>query len=266
MKSKSIIIIVSLFAIIVVAFFIIKSRNEPQLLAPEGMAYVKGNEKIKPYFIDKTPVTVEQFRKFIEATHYKTESEKFGDSGVFDFKTGEWSLVKGANWQYPQGQLNAKAPGNHPVTQVSWNDAVAYCKWAKKRLPIKTEYDFAANNAEEEFKTYAWGENAIENGKYKANFWQGSFPQYNSNDDGFLTTSPVGYFGVNKLGLSDMGGNVWEWVQEWDSEKPTEKIQCGGSYLCDPNVCHGFKIGNTSTTSPETGLMHVGFRCVRDGK
>jgi formylglycine-generating enzyme len=249
-------------AAIIGIFFIFKARNSPQIHTPEGMSYVQGNDKIKSYFIDKTPVTVAQFRKFVEATHYKTESEKFGDSGVFDFKTGEWSLVKGANWQYPEAK--GKAPDNHPVTQVSWNDAVAYCKWAKKRLPTKIEYDFAANNAEEEFKTYAWGENAIEKGKYKANFWQGSFPQYNSNEDGFLTTSPVGFFGENKLGLSDIGGNVWQWVQDNDPEKPTEKLQCGGSYLCDPSVCHGFKIGNTSTTSPETGLMHVGFRCVRD--
>jgi formylglycine-generating enzyme len=262
MKSKLIIISILFCAAIIAIFFIVKSKNSPQIHTPEGMSYVQGNDKIKSYFIDKTPVTVDQFRKFVEATHYKTESEKFGDSGVFDFKTGEWSLVKGANWQYPEAK--GKALDNHPVTQVSWNDAVAYCQWAKKRLPTKIEYDFAANNAEDEFKTYAWGENAIENGKYKANFWQGSFPQYNSNEDGFLTTSPVGFFGENKLGLSDIGGNVWQWVQDNDPEKPSEKLQCGGSYLCDPSVCHGFKIGNTSTTSPETGLMHVGFRCVRD--
>jgi formylglycine-generating enzyme len=262
MKSKSIIITIFFCAIIGAIFFMVKARNSPQIAIPDSMVYVKKSENRKSYFIDKTPVTVAQFRKFVEATHYKTESEKFGDSGVFDFKTGEWSLVKGANWQYPEAK--GKAPDNHPVTQVSWNDAVAYCKWAKKRLPTKIEYDFAANNAEPAFKTYAWGENAIEKGKYKANFWQGSFPQYNSNEDGFLTTSPVGFFGENKLGLSDMGGNVWQWVQDNDPEKPTEKLQCGGSYLCDPSVCHGFKIGNTSTTSPETGLMHVGFRCVRD--
>lgn len=263
MKNKIIVFLIISVSMLGI-FFLINQKNNAQIHAPEGMVFVKGNEKIKPYFIDKTPVTVAQFRKFIEATQYKTESEKFGDSGVFDFKTGDWSLIKGANWQFPEAK--AKAPDNHPVTQVSWNDAVAYCLWANKRLPTKTEYDFAANNAEDEFKTYAWGENAIENGKYKANFWQGSFPQYNSNEDGFLTTSPVGYFGENKLGLADMGGNVWEWLEEFNPKKPTEKLQAGGSYLCDPSVCHGFKIGNISSTSPETGLMHVGFRCVKDAK
>jgi formylglycine-generating enzyme len=264
MKSKSIIISLLFCVIISTIFFVLKVKNSFQITIPEGMVYVQGSKNSKPYFMDKTPVTVAQFREFVKATNYKTESEKFGDSGVFDFKTGEWNLVKGANWQYPEAKR--KALDNHPVTQVSWNDAVAYCQWTKKRLPTKIEYDFAANNAEAALKTYAWGEKAIENGKYKANFWQGSFPKYNSNEDGFLTTSPVGFFGENKLGLSDMGGNVWQWVQDWDFEKPTEKLQCGGSYLCDPSVCHGFKIGNTSTTSPETGLMHVGFRCVRDAK
>ncbi len=263
MKNKIIVFLIILISILGI-LFLVNQKSKPQIPTPDGMAYVEGNEKIGSYFIDKTPVTVAQFKKFIDATHYKTESEKFGDSGVFDFKTGDWSLVKGANWQYPDAKT--KAPDNHPVTQVSWNDAVAYCKWAKKRLPTKTEYDFAANNAEDKFKTYAWGESAMENGKYKANFWQGSFPLYNSNEDGFLTTSPVGYFGENKLGLADMGGNVWEWLQEWNPEKPTEKLQGGGSYLCDPSVCHGFKIGNNSSTSPETGLMHLGFRCVRDAK
>jgi formylglycine-generating enzyme len=262
MKNKIIILTLSLTAFLGV-FFFLQYKIKPKIQALEGMAYVQGRGKIESFYIDKTPVTVAQFRKFIHETHYKTESEKFGDSGVFDFKTGQWSLVKGANWQYPQSKSSAKTPDNHPVTQVSWNDALAYCKWARKRLPTKIEYDFAANNAETTFRTYAWGENAVENGIYKANFWQGSFPQYNSNEDGFLTTSPVGYFGENKLGLSDMGGNVWEWVQDWNPEKPTEKLQCGGSYLCDPNVCHGFKIGNTSSTSPETGLMHIGFRCVK---
>lgn len=265
MKNKAIILTISFITFLGI-FFFLQYNIKPKIQALEGMEYVLGNEKIESYYIDKTPVTIAQFRKFINTTHYKTESEKFGDSGVFDFKTGEWSLIKGAYWEYPESKSKPKSPDNHPVTQVSWNDAVAYCKWAKKRLPTKAEYDFAANNAETTLRTYAWGENTIENGKYKANFWQGSFPQYNSNEDGFLTTSPVGYFGDNKLGLSDMGGNVWEWVQDWNPEKPTEKLQCGGSYLCDPKVCHGFKIGNISSTSPETGLMHIGFRCVKDMK
>jgi formylglycine-generating enzyme len=242
-------------------FYSKNSKLIPQ--TPSGMVFLM-KTKNNFLFIDKTPVTVADFKKFIKETKYKTDAEKFGDAGVFDFKTGTWSLVKGANWEFPEGKNQPKAQSDHPVTQVSWQDTQIYCKWAGKRLPCKEEFDFAANNAEEEQKTYAWGENIIENGKYKVNFWQGSFPFFNTNEDGFLRTSPVGYFGANKLGLVDIGGNVWQWLAEWHPEKPTEKMQGGGSFLCDPKICHGFKIGNTASTTPETSLMHVGFRCVKE--
>ncbi len=231
------------------------------------MVWVDGEGDINGFWIDKTPVTVGQFRKFVEATKFVTQAETFGDAGFFDFKTGEWSLKKGANWKFPYGQDTTAAPDNHPVTQVSWNDVQAYCKWAKKRLPTSTEFVFAEKNGNDSYsQQYTWGEDFIENGKYKANFWQGNFPYNNTVDDGFLTTSPVGYFGENKLGLTDMGGNVWQWCSDEAPDKPGEMYQRGGSYLCDPMVCHGFKIGGISSSTAETSLMHVGFRCVRDEK
>lgn len=215
--------------------------------------------------IDVSPVTVGDFRKFVHATAYITEAERFGDGGVFDFTTGEWSLVKGANWEYPTGPDDEKAPDDHPVTQVSWNDAQAYCQWAGKRLPTSEEFLLAEKNGRERYdKTYTWGDDFLENGTYKANFWQGTFPVNNTVDDGFLTTSPVGYFGKNAIGLTDMGGNVWQWCSDDSGTRPGEKNQRGGSFLCDPSVCHGFKVGGISSSSPETSLMHVGFRCVKD--
>lgn len=229
------------------------------------MVLIKGNENINDFWMDISPVTVADFSKFIAATKYKTQAEQFGDAGVFDFKTGNWSLLKGATWQYPFGKNGEKAKPSHPVTQVSWNDAVAYCKWAKKRLPTSEEFVFAEKNGEEDFdKTYSWGDNFVENDIYKANFWQGNFPVKNTIEDGFLTTSPVGYFGKNEAGLNDMGGNVWQWCSDFSQEKRDEKNQRGGSYLCDPMVCHGFKIGGVSSSTPETSLCHVGFRCVKD--
>ena len=234
-----------------------KSKVEQQ-----GMILVN-----KSFFMDMSPVTVAQFRVFTEATGYVTEAEIFGDGGVFDFKSGGWILEKGANWQYPFGSKGYKAEDTHPVTQVSWNDAQAYAKWAGKRLPTSEEFILAEKNGRQEYdKIYTWGDDFKEGDKFKANFWQGTFPIRNTAEDGFLTTSPVGHFGKNKIGLTDMGGNVWQWCSDQSKTKPGEMNQRGGSFLCDPSVCHGFKIGRKSSSSPETSLVHVGFRCVKDVK
>lgn len=231
----------------------------------DGMILIRGKGDVSDYWLDVTPVTVGQFAEFVKATHFKTEAEKFGDGGVFDFNLGVWKLEKGVNWQYPFGKDSGAAPPDHPVTMVSWNDAVAYCNWAGKRLPTSEEFVFAEKNGLPGYdQTYTWGKDAKEGNVYKANFWQGSFPGKNTVEDGFLTTSPVGHFEKNELGLSDLGGNVWQWCHDDSEERPGEKIQRGGSYLCDPLICHGFKVGGLASSSPETSLVHVGFRAARD--
>jgi sulfatase modifying factor 1 len=215
------------------------------------------------FWMDVHPVTVAQFRTFVEATRYRTEAERFGNGGVFNFEKGTWELVEGATWERPFG--SEKAEDNHPVTQVSWNDATAYARWAGKRLPSSEEFVLAEKNGNAEYrKVYTWGENFKEGAVYKANFWQGTFPTFNSQEDGFLSTSPVGHFGKNQLGLTDMGGNVWQWCIDASTERPGEMNQRGGSFLCDPSICHGFKVGGLASSSPETSLVHVGFRCVKD--
>jgi sulfatase modifying factor 1 len=244
-------------------------ENGPESEAPPFTATVK------PFYIDIHPVTVAQFRAFVEATDYKTQSEVFGDSAVFDFKTGQWGLLPGACWHHPFGPDHPVAPDDHPVTQVSWNDAVAYCKWAKKRLPTEVEWEYAARGGKNGGPRYAWGDELVVDGQYKANTWQGHFPTVNTLEDGFKTTSPVGYFGKTPQGLTDMGGNVWQWCSEWyqiypDRDKPvtisaeSRKVHRGGSFLCDPNVCHGYRVTARMSSTVETGLCHVGFRCVRD--
>lgn len=231
------------------------------------MILIPKSGQIESFWIDKNLVTVADFKKFVKSTNFKTQAENFGDAGFFDVKTGQWSLKKGATWEFPLGEDFPKAIDNHPVTQVSWNDAVAYCKWAGKRLPTQAEYELAAKNGEESASSnYSWGENEEENGKYKGNFWQGSFPTVSIVKDGFQYTSPVGFYGKTAIGLTDMGGNVWQWTSEWSQEKPEEKLQCGGSYLCDKAFCHGYQIGKTASSTPETSLMHVGFRCVKSEK
>ncbi len=228
--------------------------------------------QIKSLLVDKNLVTVADFEEFTLKTGYKTQAEIFGNSVVFDFKKQKWEIREGANFRFPFGKTEPRASPNHPVTQVSWYDAVAYAKWQGKRLPTDAEWEFIAKNGGISNDTYPWGNTFYENGQYKANVWQGSFPYFNSAEDGFLTTSPVGYFGEDKAGLTDMGGNVWQWCQ--DSVQPTgcnaeddlslRKVCRGGSFLCDKNVCHGFKIGNRTNSSPESGMVHIGFRCVKE--
>ena len=230
---------------------------------------------VAPFLLDVHPVTVAEFARFVSATGFKTQSERLGESGVFDVATGKWSLVDGADWRHPRGPATPAAPDDHPVTQVSWNDAQAYCAWAGKRLPTEVEWEHAARGGRGGDHRYAWGDELVVGGRFKANTWQGHFPERNTVDDGYLYTSPVGVFGTNPEGLSDMGGNVWQWCADWyrpyaDRDRPftptadSEKVIRGGSFLCDPTVCHGFRVTARGHTAPDTGLMHVGFRCARD--
>ncbi len=284
--------------LILLTFFsgaLISSYNSKKELTPEGMVKIPGGKSIigsnavfaqegpihekvtKAFYMDIHPVTVAQFRKFVQKTGYETEAEKFGSAGVFQMETGRWTLVNGANWMFPQGPKGENAKDNHPVTQVSWDDAKAYCKWVGKRLPTEQEWEHAARNGGLiRTAKYPWGSDTLmKDGVYQANVWQGAFPLYNSQKDGYEYTSPVGAFGESPLGLQDMAGNVWEWCANWKipySQNPkeftpnaqSEKAQRGGSFLCDPMVCHGFRVSGRSGSTPETSLMHVGFRCVKD--
>jgi formylglycine-generating enzyme len=266
----------------------------PKQATPKGMVAVPGGYtligsetglpqerptfwvSVKPFFIDKSPITVAEFRTFIKATHYKTEADSLGDAGFFDESTQVWSLKKGANWEYPHGKDQPPAPNNHPVTQVSWNDANAYARWAGKRLPYEIEWEHAARNGRNNRSIYPWGDQIADaQGKFKANLWQGNFPEKNYNIDGFRTTSPVGFFGETPLGLTDMTGNVWQWCLDWRTDykdlavgqEPIvkqERVHRGGSFLCEPGWCHGYRVSGRSATTPETALMHVGFRCVKE--
>ncbi|MCF7220215.1 formylglycine-generating enzyme family protein [Marilutibacter chinensis] len=260
---------------------------------PEGMIYVPGGNtrigaddgmpaerpvftaQVAPFFMDVHPVTVAQFREFVEATAYVTEAERLGDAAVYDPATGGWRLVPGADWRRPRGPAAPAAPDDHPVTQVSWNDAVAYAGWCGKRLPTEVEWEHAARNARDSRDRYAWGDALVEAGRHRANTWQGTFPGHNTGDDGHLLTSPVGTYGETELGLTDMGGNVWEWTADWfrpyaERETPfepgpaSEKTQRGGSFLCHPSYCHGYRVSARSHSTPDSAFFHVGFRLVKD--
>ena len=132
-------------------------------------------KNVQAFFMNKSPVTVAQYRKFVQETGYKTQAEAFGDAVTFNLENGQWQLTKGAYWEYPLGPEHPKAKDNHPVTQVSWNDARKYCEWAGKRLPSETEWEHAARNGKNSRSQYSWGQQIMDGKSYKANIWQGVF-------------------------------------------------------------------------------------------
>ncbi len=261
----------------------------------DGMVYIKGgsfvmgsdtgmpNEspahtvEVDSFWMDETEVTVAEFEKFIKATDYVTEAERFGWSGVFDFEQRAWTRVDGASWRYPEGAEKPAAKSNEPVSQVSWNDANAYAKWAGKRLPTEAEYEYAARGGLQG-KMYSWGDELRPNGQIKANYWQGEFPSRNTAEDGFLSRAPVKSFPPNDYGLYDITGNVWEWTADWYPEdafessaakNPTgappaaERSIRGGSYLCAENFCSNYRVAGRSHATPDSSLNNLGFRCLR---
>ena len=268
-----------------------RAEVPPEMKAPEDMVVVPGGvthigsedgmpyeqpvfeAEVAPFFMDTSPVTVARFRDFVERTGYETEAERFGNAGVL--VNQEWQMVDGAACQHPQGPRHPAAPDDHPVTQVSWNDAVAFCEAEGKRLPTEVEWEHASRGATDRRSRYAWGDALVEDGVARANTWEGKFPVHNTGADGYLFTSPVGAFGATDLGLTDMGGNVWEWTADWfrpyaERDTPftptpeSERAQRGGSFLCNPSWCHGYRVSGRSHSTPETSLFHVGFRCVQD--
>lgn len=199
-----------------------------------------------------------------------------------------WQWTIGADWRHPEGPgSDIKDKMDHPVVQVAWEDALAYARWKGKRLPTEAEWEWAARGGLEG-NIYPWGNELQDHGPPKANFWQGLFPYQNSLEDGFFTTAPVKSFPPNGYGLYDMAGNVWEWCSDWfdfdfyKSGKATlanttgaesaynpfmpfqqEKVIRGGSFLCSDVYCSGYRNARRMGSSPDTGLNHSGFRCVK---
>lgn len=225
---------------------------------------------LKPFKIDKTPVTVAQFRSFIKNTNYKTEAERFGDSGVFNLQEQRWELLPGAFWKKPFGPAGPDAEDNHPVTHVTWNDALQFASWAGKRLPTEAEWEYAARSGKNSENKFSWGNKVTINGKYFANIWQGDMTAPETKD-GYLFTSPVGVFGENEAGLTDMGGNVWQWCADNYKaypgstapirEDPNVKVIRSGSFFFDQNGENSFSVSARSGNSHETSLYNTGFRC-----
>lgn len=270
------------------------------------------------FWMDATEVTNAEFARFVAATNYVTVAERkprpedypgapaellVPGSVVFtppegpvslNSALGWWRYVPGAHWRRPEGRnSDLKGRGKHPVVHIAYEDAEAYAKWAKRRLPTEAEWEFASRGGQTG-KRYTWGDDLQLDGKWMANIFEGQFPHRNTSADGFAATAPVGSFPANPYGLSDMGGNVWEWCSDWyrpdaytrqieaakggvvsnprgpaqkesfDPQEPGQpkRVQRGGSFLCTDQYCTRYMVGTRGKGSPDTGSNHVGFRTV----
>jgi len=249
---------------------------------------------LDPFYIDANTVTNLQFSKFINATAYITEAERYGWSFVFygllseenkkaDFQvaaqTPWWCAIQGAKWNQPEGKgsdINERM--DHPAVHVSWNDAMAYCSWANKRLPTEAEWEYAARGGLVQ-KKFPWGDELLQDNTHHCNIWQGTFPDYNSLDDGYLGTAPAKSFQPNNFSLYNMAGNVWEWCSDWFSNdfhqsgprinpkgppNGEAKVMRGGSFLCHHTYCNRYRVAARSSNTIDSSTSNIGFRCVKN--
>jgi len=249
---------------------------------------------IDSFYIAPYTVTNAEFKAFIDETGYKTEAEHFGWSFVFykliseeTLKTVKqkvqqtpwWYVVQGADWAHPEGpESTIDDRLDHPVIHISWNDAQAYCKWAGMRLPTESEWEYAARGGLQQ-KMFPWGDELTPNGEHYCNIWQGTFPEENTKEDGYLGTAPVHSFPPNNYGLYQVAGNVWEWCSDWfatnihkrggkDNPKGAEdgdsRVMRGGSYLCHHSYCNRYRAAARSSNTPDSSTGNLGFRVVKD--
>ena len=276
---------------------------------------------VDEFFMDATEVTNKQFKDFVDATNYVTIAERQIDwedikkdvppgtpkphdsilqpgSLIFNKEvdaivnmenyTKWWIWKIGANWKHPQGpESSIKGQDNYPVVHVAYDDALAYCLWANRRLPTEAEWESAAQGIQTD-AIFTWGNDSKDLNK-KANTWQGQFPRINEPLDGFKYISQVKSYEPNTIGIYDMSGNVWEMVSDYfnvnyynslkgikkienpkgatsafnpDNPNVKERIIKGGSFLCNASYCASYRISAKMGTSTDTGSDHVGFRTV----
>lgn len=296
--------------------FIMGTDSDPRRRADESPAHPV---EVDGFWMDSTEVTNAEFAAFVKATGYVTTAEKPIDweemkkqvpegtprppddalqPGSMVFTPTDhpvdlnnyynwWTWVHGADWRHPQGpQSNIDGKDNYPVVQVSWDDAVAYCKWAGKRLPTEAEWEFAARGGLQN-SIYAWGDDS--DIAAHANTWTGNFPYENSAADGYAGAAPVASYPPNPYHLYDMAGNVWEWCSDWyrtdyyaqcaarglvenpqgpaqpfDPTQPYSltRVKRGGSFLCNASYCSSYRVTARMASGFDTGEDHSGFRCV----
>jgi formylglycine-generating enzyme required for sulfatase activity len=267
--------------------------------------------EVGDFTIDAYTVTNRQYAEFVADARYVTVAERplnladfpgappenlVPGSMVFTRTRGPvdlrhlsqwWTWTPGASWRRPEGPGSDIADrADHPVVHVAYDDALAYCDWARASLPSEAQWEVAAR-AGLESTTYAWGNEPEGAGQRLANYWHGQFPW--RSDPGYGHTTPVGSFAPNGYGLYDMAGNVWEWTSDWYRSSPELEAQAccvpdaaaasmdpaqpqfriprkvikGGSFLCADSYCLRYRPSARRPQMVDTGMSHIGFRCLR---
>jgi formylglycine-generating enzyme len=215
------------------------------------------------FWVDPHPVTVSEFRAFVEETGYATVAEQPLDPAQYpdadpdllvpgslvfqkapqrvrlsDYRQW-WAYVPAACWRHPGGPgTDLRGRDRHPVTHMAHEDAAAYAEWAGKALPTEAEWEYMARGGLDG-ATFAWGDEERPGGTLMANTWQGEFPWQNLKAAGYEGTSPVGSFPPNGYGLYDVTGNVWEWTDDFFTPKHARDPDKACCVPRDPRVERG---------------------------
>ena len=243
----------------------------PDANAGDGEGPVR-NVGVAAFSIGATAVTNRAFERFVAATGFVTDAERYGASFVFYLQVPAdrraalrrvaprlpwWAEVAGACWRHPAGPTT-QAEADHPVVHVSWNDALAYCAWAGARLPTEAEWECAARGGLVG-KRFAWGDDLMRDGEPRCNVWRGEFP--NRPAHGWHPGPVAAASGeANGYGLFNVCGNVWEWCA--DPFSPGQRAMRGGSFLCHDSYCNRYRVAARGANTPASTASNIGFRAV----
>lgn len=259
------------------AYFTAHAQQDSVFVTIPAGEYLLGNNvhqlnplrkvKTHAFIIAATEVTNRQFQEFILATGYRTDAECLKNAMVFEpgLEEFKWLRDSTAYWRYPngisRGGIDEKM--NHPVTSISFTDAIAYCKWRKVRLPDLDEWEIASRAGAK--TTYFWGADREQIGIY-ANIWNGRDHLLADTSDGYMYTSPVASFKANAYGLYDMYGNVFEFCEGQLKNDPRDRKIVharGGSWWCSRNACGFFNSVDIGRVNPRASFSNQGFRVVK---